>query len=110
MTGKRRPLEHLLPWLGMAAAAIGWGVSHQLSSNAVFDDCRTGSPGFVLIVCLGGLAATALGGYFSFDVWRRDESEGRRFVGLVGALLAALAAFAIVLQAVSGLILSPCAA
>ncbi len=107
---KGRTLEHLLPWLGMAAAAVGWGVSHQLGSNAVFDDCRAGSPGFVLLVCLGGLAVTALGGYFSFDVWRRDESEGRRFVGLVGALLAALAAFAILLQAASGLILSPCSA
>jgi hypothetical protein len=110
MTGKRRPLEHLLPWLGMAAAAVGWGVSHQLGSNAVFDDCRTGNPGFVLLVCLGGLAVAAVGGYFSFDVWRRDESEGRRFVGLVGALLAALAAFAILLQAVASLLLSPCAA
>ncbi|HEX8261504.1 MAG TPA: hypothetical protein VF547_01370 [Allosphingosinicella sp.] len=110
MTGRRRPLEHLLPWLGMAAAAVGWGASHQVASNAVFDDCRVGDPAFVLLVCLGGLAVAALGGYFSFDVWRRDESEGRRFIGLVGALLAALAAFAILLQAASSLILPPCAA
>ncbi len=110
MTRERRPIEHLLPWLGMAAAAVGWGVSHQLGSNAVFDDCRTGNPGFVLLVCLGGLAVTALGGYFSFDVWRRDESEGRRFIGLVGAMLAALAAFAILLQAASALLLAPCSA
>ena len=110
MTGKRRPLEHLLPWLGMAAAALGWGVSHQVASESVFDDCRTAGSGFVLLVCLAGLAVAALGGYFSFDVWRRDESEGRRFIGLVGALLAALAAFAILLQGAAGLILPPCAA
>jgi hypothetical protein len=110
VTRKRRTLEHRLPWLGMAAAAVGWGVSHQLGSNVVFDDCRGGGPAFVLLVCLGGLTVAALGGYFSFDVWRRDESEGRRFIGLVGALLAALAAFAILLQAVSALILPACAA
>jgi len=103
-------LEHLLPWLGMAAAAAGWGVSHQVASNAVFDDCRVGSAGFVILVCLAGLAITALGGFFSFGVWRRDESEGRRFVGLVGALLAALAGFAILLQGASALILERCAA
>jgi hypothetical protein len=110
MTGRRRPLEHLRPWLGIAGAAVGWSMSHQLGSNAVFDDCRTGSPGFVLLVCLAGLAVTALGGFFSFRVWRRDEGEGRRFVALVGVLLAALATFAINLQAAAGLILSPCAA
>ena len=106
----RRAIEHLVPWLGMAGAAVGWGLSHQTGSTVVFDDCRAGDPAFVLLVCLGGLALAALGGYFSFAAWRRDGSEARRFIGLVGALLAALAAFAILLQAASGLILPPCAA
>jgi len=110
VTGGKRPLELLRPWLGLAAAAVGWGASHQLGSNAIFDDCRAGGAAFVLLVCLGGLAVTALGGFFSFGVWRRDRSEARRFAGLVGILLAALAAFAILLQGASGLILDPCAA
>jgi hypothetical protein len=109
VSGGRRTLEHVLPWTGIAAAALGWALAHQLGSDTVFDDCRVGG-GFVLLVCLGGLAITALGGFVSFGVWRRDESEARRFLGLVGALLAALAAFAILLQAASGLILAPCAA
>jgi hypothetical protein len=109
VSGRRRILGHLRPWLGIAAAAIGWGASHQIGSEAVFDDCSVG-PGLVLLVCLAGLIVTALGGFFSLGVWRRDESEGRRFVGLVGALLAALAAFAILLQAASSLILAPCSA
>jgi hypothetical protein len=107
--GPSRTLEHLRPWSGIAAAAVGWGLSHQIGSEAVFDDCSVGA-GLVLLVCLAGLIGTALGGFLSLDVWRRDGSEGRRFIGLVGALLAALAAFAILLQAASGLILAPCAA
>jgi hypothetical protein len=104
-----RKLQHALPWLGIAAAAIGWGAAHQLGSDTIFDDCRVGG-GFVLLVCLAGLAITALGGFFSWGVWRSEESEGRRFLGLLGALLAALAGFAILLQGASGLILAPCAA
>jgi hypothetical protein len=109
VSGDRPTLRHVRPWAGLAAAAVGWALAHQLGSDTVFDDCRVGG-GFVLLVCLGGLAVTALGGLFSLGVWRRDESEGRRFLGLVGALLALLAGFAILLQAASGLILAPCAA
>ena len=32
----RRPLEHLQPWLGLAAAALGWGVAHQVGSASIF--------------------------------------------------------------------------
>jgi hypothetical protein len=105
---KPRRLEHLLPWLGILAAASGWALSHQLGSNTVFDDCRAGL-GLVLLACLAGLLIVAAGAYVSFDIWRRsDETAGRRFIGIVGTLLAGLAAFAIVLQAVSALILPRC--
>jgi hypothetical protein len=102
-------LRHVRPWAGLAAAAVGWAAAHQIGSDAVFDDCTVGG-GFVILVCLGGLAVTLLGGLHAWGVWRGEDSEGRRFLGLVGALLALLAAFAILLQAASGLILSPCAA
>ena len=39
MTGRRRALD-ILPWMGIAGAAIGWGLSHQVGSNGIFDDCR----------------------------------------------------------------------
>jgi len=107
----RTPIEHLAPWLGLVAAGLGWGLSHQVGSNAVFDDCRVAGNGFVLIACLVGLLIIAGGGYFSLDVWRnREEGEGRRFVGLIGAGLAALAAFAVLLQAISAIILPRCVA
>ncbi|MDQ4087625.1 MAG: hypothetical protein M3177_06420 [Pseudomonadota bacterium] len=110
--GERTTLEHMAPWLGMLAAAVGWAASHQVGSNAVFDDCRTGEPWFVLLVCLLGLLLAAGGAWYSYDVWRQGEkeTEGRRFIGLLGAFLAGLAAFAIVLQALSALILPRCVA
>ena len=107
----RRSLEHLQPWLGIAAAALGWGAAHQVASSSIFDDCRRGEPAFVLIVCVLGLAIAVTGALFSLDIWRREgETPGRRFLGLTGALLAALASFAIILQASSALIIPPCAA
>lgn len=107
----RTTIEHVAPWLGLLAAGLGWGLSHQIGSNSVFDDCRTAGNGFVLIVCVAGLLIVAAGAWFSLDIWRqREESEGRRFIGLVGALLAALAAFAVLLQAVSAIILPRCMA
>ena len=105
----RRSLEHLQPWLGIAAAALGWGAAHQVASASIFDDCRAANPGFVLLVCGLGLVVAIIGGLFSWDIWRRaDESPGRRFVGMIGALLAALASFAIILQSLSALIIPPC--
>ena len=111
MTKERSTIEHMAPWLGMLGAAAGWAASHQVGSNAIFDDCRTGDPLFVLLVCLVGLVLAIAGGYFSWDVWRQsEETEGRRFLGLLGALLAGLTAFAIVLQALAALILPRCLA
>lgn len=108
---RKKPLEHLAPWLGLLGAAAGWVAAHQLGSNMAFDDCRIGDGGFVLLIGLLGLVIAAGGGYFSWDVWRqREESEGRRFVGLLGLLLALLTGFAIVLQSLSGLLVPPCAA
>jgi hypothetical protein len=107
----RRPLQHVQPWLGLAAAALGWGVSHQVASNAIFDDCNRAGVGFVLLVCSFGLAAAVAGGLFSWGLWRdREQTSGHGFVGLIGALLSALAGFAIILQEISALIIPPCAA
>jgi hypothetical protein len=48
---------------------------------------------------------------FSWGLWRdREQTSGHGFVGLIGALLSALAGFAIILQAISALIIPPCAA
>lgn len=96
------------PFIGLLLAAAGWGLSHQVGSNGVFDDCTARSGGFVVLVCLLGLAMTIGGGTYCFYAWRGPERTGRSFLGLVGALLALITGFAIVLQLAAGLILPAC--
>lgn len=112
MRAGKRVIEHVAPWLGMLGAGLGWFFSQQVGSNMSFDDCRAGDAAFVLLVSAVGLVLALGGGYYSWDVWRRREAEteGRRFIGLIGLLLALVAAFAILLQGLSGLILPDCAA
>lgn len=112
MSRPRSALASLAPWLGTIAAIVGWGLSHQIGSDSIFDDCAAGEGAFVLLVCAPALLLTVAGGVFSLGIWSGGggEGEGRRFVALVSALLAALATFAIALQIAAGLILPACAA
>jgi hypothetical protein len=109
--GKRRTIEHLAPWLGLVAGAVGWAATHQIGSDSVLDDCAARGGGFILLVGFVGLVVALAGAWFSWLVWRdENESGGRRFIGLVGAMLALLAVFAILLQSVAALIIPSCAA
>jgi hypothetical protein len=97
----------------MVGAILGWGLSHQIGSETIFDDCSAAGGGaFVLLVCAPALVLTAVGGVCSLSAWASDGAEGgtRRFVALVSMMLAGLAAFAIILQIAAGLILPVCAA
>jgi uncharacterized membrane protein YccC len=103
-------LEHLMPWAGLVLAALAWFGAHQTGSNAAFDDCVATDWAFNALVNLIGLALALAGCFLSWKIWRRgeEETEGRRFLGLTGALLAALLAFALILQLVSGFIVPRC--
>jgi hypothetical protein len=108
------PGRHLLgraqPLLGIILIAAGWSLSHQFGSNAVFDGCQDRGGGFVVLVSVLGLALAALGAFLCLGGARGSKSSGQHFLGLVGALLALLAGFAILLQLAAGLILPSCAA
>jgi len=110
MSGRHSAVDHLMPWLGWIGGGLGWSLTHQIGSNSLFDDCRAGTPAFVIGISLAGLLIALLGGLASLAVWRRGDSEtrGRRFVGGVGALFALLCGFAIVLQAIASLIVPMC--
>jgi hypothetical protein len=98
------------PLIGVLLVIAGWSLSHQLGSNSVFDDCASRGGGWVLLVSFLGLIVTAAGGVYSLQSWTLFKGSGRGFLGLVGALLALVAGFAVVLQIAAGLILPPCAA
>jgi uncharacterized membrane protein len=94
----------------MAGAGLAWALSHQVGSTSAFDDCSTGNPLFVGLLGLAALALAALSGLGSWRIWRRggEESEVRRFLGLVGVLFAALLCLAIALQTAASFILPGC--
>ena len=96
------------PVVGVLLVVAGWAVSHQLGSDAVFDGCRTRGGGYVVLVSLLGLAVTAVGGAYGLIAAKASPGPGRRFFGILTALLAILAGFAILLQVMAGLILPSC--
>jgi hypothetical protein len=101
---------HLLPWSGIIGAAAGWGLTHQIGSNSVFDKCPATSPVPMLLLGLLGLAAIAAGGLLSRRLWKRGaaETEARRFLSLIGMMMSGLFAVALVFQTVSALIIPQC--
>ena len=108
---KREDLvEHLMPWAGLVLASLAWFGAHQAGSNAAFDDCELTDWAFNATVNLVGLALALGGGFFSWKIWRRgaEETEGRRFLGLTGMMVATLLTFALILQFVSGFIVPRC--
>jgi hypothetical protein len=97
------------PLFGILMVSGGWALSHQWGSDSVFDNCAaSGGPAVVLISLLGLLMIVA-GGFYSFLGWRGSTESGRRFLGALGALMAPIAAFAVILQVAAGLILPSCA-
>jgi hypothetical protein len=104
----RGRLGRLAPLLGILLVAAGWALSHQVGSDAVFDDCRARGGGFVVLVSLLGLAIAAAGGLCCLLAARRTNAGGQRVLAQVGALLSLVAGFAIVLQLAAGLILAAC--
>jgi hypothetical protein len=95
------------PLIALLAVSSGWALSHQVGSDSVFAACSRFAGLAVVLVSLVGLAITVAGGLYGWRAWR-GPGEGRRFFGLVSALLALLAGFAIVLQIAAGLILPRC--
>ena len=103
-------LERPQPILGILLIVAGWALSHQVGSDTVLDDCTRRGGGFVVLVSLLGLLLAVVGGLYCLRSWRGVEWSGRRFLGIVGLLLALIAGFAILLQLMAGLILPSCAA
>lgn len=96
------------PFVGLLVVIAGWALSHQVGSISGFDDClKLGSP-FAVIVSLLGIAITTVGGLYCWRAWKGSAGAGRRFLGFLGATLAVLLDFAMILQIAAGMILPSC--
>lgn len=101
-------LMELWPWAGLTGAALAWALDHQIGSDSTFFDCNAGSTVTIGVGVLALILAAA-SGFASFRLWRSDaETAARRFVALLGWLLAILLAVAILLSTIAGLILPEC--
>jgi len=100
----------MLPWAGWIGSLLGWGVTHQVGSNRVFENCAATDPTFIVLLGVAGLAVLATGAGLAAGVWRGGERETpvRRFLGIVGLMLSSLFAIAIVWQTAAAFIIPRC--
>lgn len=107
MSRARAIAEQLLPWTGLIFGIAAVAFVHQFGSDSVFDDCRSASPGPVLVAAVVGLLLCVISGFAS---WRclGSGSEARRVVAAISVGCAALFAFAILFPMIAALILPPC--
>ena len=110
MIERRKAVELLLPWAGIIGAAAGGFLSQQIGSNLAQDRCDITEWWVVVLIGLFGLALSVGGALLALKVWRRGEAEteARRFLALLSALLGALLSVAILFQTVAGFILPSC--
>ena len=98
-----------MPWAGLTVGLLAMILVHQLGSEGMFNDCRSVSPGPLLIIALLGLIACGAAGLGSWRAMRRSDSGATsRVIGAISVGCAALFAFAIVLPMVASLVLPPC--
>jgi hypothetical protein len=105
----RRFRDGFMPWAGLALGTTGFFLAHQLGSNATFQDCRVGSPWFVIAGTIIGLALIILGALGSWRIYATSgEASVRRVIAAVSLMSAALFALAIILPVIAALVIPQC--
>ena len=105
---ERAALLQLWPWAGLAGAATAWALDHQIGSDGVQYYCPWGAL-LTTVVGVLCLLLTAASGFASWRLLRADaETPTRRFIALLGLLLALLLGLAILLSTIAGWILPEC--
>lgn len=97
------------PWASLALGTAGFFVAHQIGSNAVFENCRTGSPWMVILGGLAGLLVIGVGAFGSWPVYARTkEAPARRLIAGVGLLASILFAVGVILALIAALVIPRC--
>ena len=101
--------DRFMPWAGLALGTTGYFISHQLGSDATFQDCRVGSPLVVIFGTIVGLALIALGALGSRRVYAAEaETPARRLVAVVSLMACGLFALAAILPFIASLVIPRC--
>jgi hypothetical protein len=101
--------DRFLPWSGLALGTTGYFLAHQLGSDTVFQDCRVGSPGMVIVAMIVGLAIVGLGALGSWRVYAGErDGPARHLVAVVSMLACIFFAIAIVLPFIASMVIPPC--
>ncbi len=100
------------PWTGWVSSGLAVVINHQGIADTVYFRCDVGNPATVVVV---GVATLALAWAGALIAWRSRSSDAedpdrrtRKFITLVGLLMAALYSVAIVFQILAGLIIPVC--
>ena len=109
MRASERIRDGFMPWAGLALGTAGYFLQHQLGSDAVFQDCRVGSPWIVILATILGLAIIAGGAFGSWRVFAsHSEAPARRLIAAVSLLACSLFAIGAVLPFLAALIIPGC--
>ena len=108
MNGERAR-DRFMPWAGLALGTLGAGLTHQIGSDATFQDCRFSSPLIVILAVILGLVMVALGALGSWRVYIADgETPSRRLVAIVSLMACAFFALAIILPFIAAMVIPRC--
>jgi hypothetical protein len=100
--------EAFMPWAGLVVGLVALGTVHQFGSEGVFNDCRTVSPGPLLVVAFLALLACIASAIASWRSMSGSASEARRVIAVISVGSGALFVFAILLAMIAALVLPPC--
>jgi hypothetical protein len=101
--------DGFMPWSGLAIGTFGYFVQHQLGSDAVFQDCRVGSPWIVILGTILGFLIIAAGALGSWRVFAsHSETPARRLIAVVSLLSCALYTIGTILPFIAALVIPRC--
>lgn len=105
----KRAFDTFMPWAGLALGTLGYFLTHQIGSDATFQDCRFSSPWIIILATLLGLAIIALGALGSWRIYAGEsETPARRLVATVGLLACALYTMGAILPSIAALVIPRC--
>jgi hypothetical protein len=106
----KRFVAELLPWAGLMAGFLAWGVHQQTLADVLRFDCGAISPTRAVVSAIVALALCVAGAALSWRVVRTggEAGGGHPFVAWLSILGAGIFALAILMQAMASLTVPGC--